>query len=109
MLTKDDLQAISDMLDKKLDEKLDEKLNERFEKELGPIREDMKEMKKDIQGLKGSVDLLNVKVDRNTRRLKDLDLTIRNMKSDSDKKFARLQDGMDTVEQVLKMNNLIPC
>ena len=68
-----------------------------------------------IRCIKGSVDLLNVKVDRNARRLKELDLSvrtqnlaIRNLKSSSDKKFIRLQDGMDTVETILKMNNLIP-
>ena len=100
MLTKEDLQAISDLMDEKLDE--------RFKKELGPMRTDMKEMRKDIQGLKGSVDLLNVKVDRNTRKLKELDLSVRNLEHSSNKKLAGLQDGMDTVEEILKMNELIP-
>ncbi len=98
MLTKDDLQAISDLMDRKLDEKLDE----RFERELSPIKQELKE-------LKGSVNLLNVKVDRNTRKLKEMDLSMKNIKFDNDRKFARLQDGMDTVEQVLRMNRFIPC
>ena len=127
MLTKEDLQAISGLLD------------ERFKAELGPIREDIKEMKEDIrelksdvaglkedvqvlkedvaglksdmtglkgevrvlqddvQSLKGSVDLLNVKVNRNTRKLKAMDLFARNWEYTSSKKIAKLQDGMDTV------------
>ena len=86
-----------------------------MKQEITDIKQDITGMKGDIQGLKGSVDLLNVKVDRNARRLKELDLSvrtqnlaIRNLKSSSDKKFIRLQDGMDTVETILKMNNLIP-
>lgn len=102
-LTKDDMQAFSDLL------------NERFKVELTPIREDIQEMKGDIQNmkgdiqnLKGSVDLLNVKVDRNTRKLKGLDLAVRNLEYTSNKKFVRLQDGMDTIIEILRMNDLIP-
>ena len=116
-LTKDDMQAFSDLL------------NERFKVELTPIRKDIQEMKGDIQNmkgdiqnmkgdiqnmkgdiqsLKGSVDLLNVKVDRNTRKLKGLDLAVRNLEYTSNKKFVRLQDGMDTIIEILRMNDLIP-
>ena len=66
-------------------------------------------MKDDINTLKGSVDMLNVRVSRNTRRLKELDLSVRNLEYISEKRFIRLQDGMDTVEAILKMNHLIPC
>ncbi len=159
-LTKDDLQAISDLVDERLEIKLDEK----FKKELKPIKDDIgdlksdvkilrsdvqdlkvrvgileadvcglksdmqdlksdvkvlkgdvqglkgdvKVLKSDVQGLKGSVDILQVKVDRNTRMLKDVDINLRNVKYIGIKKFARLQDGMDTVTEILRMNDLIP-
>ena len=148
-LTKEDLLAISDLLDQKLEVKL--------KKELKPIKEDISDLKSDVkvlksdvqglksdvevlkgdvqglksdvevlkgdvqglksdvkvlkgdvQGLKGSVDLVNVKVDRNARALRDLDITVRNMKYVGSKKFARLQDGMDTVTEIFRMNDLIP-
>lgn len=120
-LTRDDLQAISDIFDarfdekfdKKLDEviekKLDKKLDEKFEREFAPMKEDIRIMKGDIRDLKGSVDLLNVRVSRNTRKLRQLDLSVRHLEYISDKRFARLQDGMDTVEAILKMNHMIPC
>lgn len=159
-LTKDDLQAISDLVDERLEIKLDEK----FKKELKPIKDDIGDLKSDVkilrsdvqdlkvrvgileadvcglksdmqdlksdvkvlksdvqglksdvevlkgdvQGLKGSVDILQVKVDRNTRMLKDVDINLRNVKYIGSKKFARLQDGMDTVTEILRMNDLIP-
>ncbi len=145
-LTKDDLQAISDLVDERLEIKLDEK----FKKELKPIKDDIgdlksdvkilrsdvqdlkvrvgileadvcglksdmqdlksdvKVLKSDVQDLKGSVDILQVKVDRNTRMLKDVDINLRNVKYIGIKKFARLQDGMDTVTEILRMNDLIP-
>lgn len=72
------------------------------------LKSDVEVLKGDVQGLKGSVDLINVKVDRNARALRDLDITVRNMKYVGSKKFARLQDGMDTVTEIFRMNDLIP-
>ena len=72
------------------------------------LKGDVKVLKSDVQGLKGSVDILQVKVDRNTRMLKDVDINLRNVKYIGIKKFARLQDGMDTVTEILRMNDLIP-
>ena len=39
---------LGETLERKLEEKLDKKLNERFEKELKPIKDDIKEMKKTL-------------------------------------------------------------
>lgn len=117
-LTKDDLQAISDLLDEKLEEKLEEKLDKKLEEKLEEKLDKKLEEKLDkkleekldkkLEGLKGSVDRLNVKVDRNTRNLKELNLFVKNMEFTTSKKIARLQDGMDTIEEILRMNDLIP-
>ena len=48
MLTKDDLNAIEELLDRKLEQKLEQKLDEKFKKELRPIKKDIRKMKKDI-------------------------------------------------------------
>lgn len=109
-LTKDDLQAISDLLDEKLEEKLEEKLDKKLEEKLEEKLDKKLEEKLDkkLEDLKGSVDRLNVKVDRNTRNLKELNLFVKNMEFTTSKKIARLQDGMDTIEEILRMNDLIP-
>lgn len=100
-LTKEDIQVISDLLDEKLEQKLDEKLDQKLDEKLQPLR-------KDIADLKNSVDNLNVRVDRNTRKIEELNVTVGDLKFTCKRNFRRLQDGMDTVEEIFKMNDLIP-
>ena len=57
-LTKDDLQAISDLVDERLEIKLDEK----FKKELKPIKDDIGDLKSDVKILRSDVQDLKVRV-----------------------------------------------
>ena len=83
------LQAISDMMDKKLDERL-KPINDRLDK------------------MDSRFDIIELKLDRTTKKVEDLQIDIavseRRIKRDIDE----LKDEMETVIEVLKMNELIP-
>ncbi len=83
------LQAISDMLDKKLDERL-KPINDRLDK------------------IDSRLDVIEVKQNKMSDQLTELQLSQRLFELNTNKKLARLQDGMDTVEEVLKMNEMLP-
>lgn len=137
MLTKEDLKSISDLLDERFKAELGpirEDMKEMKEdirglksdvkilkedvavlkedvavlkEEVADLKENVQVLQDDVQDLKGSVDLLNVKVNRNTRKLKGLEMFARNWEYTSSKRIAKLQDGMDTIEEVLRINHLI--
>ncbi len=54
------------------------------------------------------LDVIEVKQNKMSDQLTELQLSQRLFELNTNKKLARLQDGMDTVEEVLKMNELIP-
>ena len=83
------LQAISDMMDKKLDERL-APINKRLDK------------------IDNRLDVMEVKQNKMHEQLTELQLSQKLIELNTNKKLARLQDGMDTVEEILKMNELIP-
>ena len=83
------LQAISDMMDKKLDERL-APINKRLDK------------------IDNRLDVMEVKQNKMHEQLTELQLSQKLFELNTNKKLARLQDGMDTVEEILKMNELIP-
>lgn len=80
-LSNEDLQAISELL-KPINDKLD-KMDNRLE-------------------------VLEVKQDRLSEQLTEVQLSQKLFVMNANKKFARLQDGIDTMEEILKMNELIP-
>lgn len=80
-LSNEDLQAISELL-KPINDKLD-KMENRLE-------------------------VLEVKQDRLSEQLTEVQLSQKLFVMNANKKFARLQDGIDTMEEILKMNELIP-
>lgn len=83
------LQAISEMMDKKLDERL-KPINDRLDK------------------MDSRFDIIELKLDRTTKKVEDLQIDIavseRRIKRDIDE----LKDEMETVIEVLKMNDMIP-
>ena len=83
------LQAISDMMDKKLDERL-KPINDRLDK------------------IDSRLDVMDVKQNKMSEQLTELQLSQKLFELNTNKKLARLQDGLDTVEEILKMNELIP-
>jgi len=83
------LQAISEMMDKKLD------------KRLAPINEH-------LDKIDNRLDVMEVKQNKMSDQLTELQLSQKLFEMNSNKKLARLQDGMDTVEEILKLNELLP-
>ena len=83
------LQAISDMMDQKLDERL-KPINDRLDK------------------IDSRLNVMELKQNKMSDQLTELQLSQKLFELNTNKKLARLQDGMDTVEEVLKMNELIP-
>ena len=52
--------------------------------------------------------MMDVRQNKMHEQLTELQLSQKLFELNANKKFARLQDGMDTVEEILKMNELIP-
>lgn len=134
-LTQGDLQAIADLLDQKLeekleqkleekldqkldqklDEKLDQKLDQKFKKELAPIYERLDHIDARLDNMDRRLDraddnfkYLDVKLNKTIDKLESLDLSFGLFAQSTKKDIARLQDGMDTVTEVLRINKLIP-
>lgn len=73
----------------KIDERLD-KMDERFDK------------------MDNRIEVMEVKQNKMHEQLTELQLSQKLFELNTNKKLARLQDGLDTVEEILKMNELIP-
>ena len=54
------------------------------------------------------LEIMEVKQNKMHEQLTELQLSQKLFELNTNKKLARLQDGMDTVEEILKMNELIP-
>jgi hypothetical protein len=81
-LTKEDLNAIGQLMDTKLDELL-KPINDRL-------------------------DIIELKQDRTTKKLEDLRLDVAIAERDIRRDIHELKDEMETVIEVLKMHELIP-
>ena len=73
----------------KIDERLD-KMDERFDK------------------MDNRLEVMEVRQNKMHEQLTELQLSQKLFELNTNKKLARLQDGLDTVEEILKMNELIP-
>ena len=73
----------------KMDERLD-KMDERFDK------------------MDNRLEVMEVRQNKMHEQLTELQLSQKLFELNTNKKLARLQDGLDTVEEILKMNELIP-
>lgn len=84
-LTKEDLNAISQLMDERL-----APINNRLDK------------------IDNRLDVMEVKQNKMSDQLTELQLSQKLFEMNTNKKLARLQDGMDTVEEILKLNELLP-
>ena len=84
-LTNEDLKAISDLMDQKL-----EPINQRLDK------------------MDSRLDKLEVWQKKTSEQVAELQVSQKLFELSTNKKLARLQDGMDTVEEILKLNEMIP-
>lgn len=90
ILTNEDLKAIEEILDKKLDEKLNKKLDEK------------------LKPIENRLEILEFKQDRTSKKLDDLQLDMKIAERDIRRDIYTLKDGMSTIVEVLKMNELLP-
>lgn len=84
-LNNDDLLALSDMIDNKL-----KPIHDRLDK------------------MDNRLEVLEVKHNRLSEQLTEVQLSQKLFERSANKKLARLQDGIDTIEEILKINELIP-
>ena len=54
------------------------------------------------------LNVLEVKQNKMSEQLTEIQLSQKFFELNTNKKLARLQDGMDTIEEILKLNGLIP-
>ncbi len=53
------------------------------------------------------MDIMEVKQNKMSEQIAELQLAQKRFELNANKKFARLQDGMDAVEEILRINELI--
>ncbi len=88
------LQAISDMMDQKLDEQLEQKLDCVLDNKLQPLYT--------------RLDKVDKRLDKIDERLDDFYLEFKCFEKDITKSVHKLQDEMETVIEILKINELVP-
>ena len=88
-LTKEDLNAISQLMNKKLDEQL-KPINDRLDK------------------MDTRFDIIEHKQDRTEKKVDNLRLDVAVAERDIRRDILELKDEMETVIEVLKMNELLP-
>lgn len=74
-------------------------------------KESMEMFQKILDGLDkmdNRLEIMEVKQNKMHEQLTELQLSQKLFELNTNKKLARLQDGMDTVDEILRMNELIP-
>lgn len=95
-LTNDDLKAIGQLLDSKLDDRLK------------PINDRLDKMDGRLDKVDGRLDVIEYKQDQFAKKLENLRLDVAVAERDIRRDIYELKDEMETVIEVLKMNELLP-
>lgn len=107
-LTKEDLQAISDLLDVKLEEKLEEKLEKKLECKLKPIYDRLDTVDDRLDTMSNRLDRLEIKQDIMERKLDDTAFRLTSLEHTTKKAFKRVDDQMETLITVLEVKGILP-
>ena len=91
-LTNEDIKAISDLMDRKLE----------------PINQRLDQMDNRLDKMDNRLDLIELKQDRTSKKLDDLQLDVKIAERDIRRDIHTLNDEMETVIEVLKLNEMIP-
>ena len=83
---------------------MDKESMEMFQK----ILDRLDKMDSRLDKMDSRLDVMEVKQNKMHEQLTELQLSQKLFELNTNKKLARLQDGMDTVEEILKLNELIP-
>lgn len=92
--SKEALGKILDRLDK-IDSRLD-KMDSRLDK-----------IDSRLDKIDNRLDIMEIKQNKMSEQIAELQLAQKRFELNANKKFARLQDGMDAVEEILRINELI--
>ena len=98
-LTKEDLLAIANIMDQKLIP-----LNQR----LDFMDQRLDAMDQRFDRIESRLNVIEFKQDRMAEQLKEIDGREKLFEVNTNQKIKRLQDGMDTVVEILRMKHLIP-
>lgn len=105
------LQAISDMMDQKLEEKLEQKLEEKLDKKLDEKLDkklDEKLDKKLDEKLDQKLKPIYNRLDNMEDQYKNFYFEFKDFEQNITKSVHTLQDEMETVITILKLNELVP-
>lgn len=83
---------------------MDKESMEMFQK----ILDRLDKMDDQFKKMDNRLEVMEIKQNKMHEQLTELQLAQKLFELNTNKKLARLQDGMDTVEEILKMNELIP-
>lgn len=95
-----------DAIDKRLDA-----MDERFDgidRRLDAMDEQFNVINGRLDRLESTVGHIKARQDRDSRKLTDLQLQIQVFERDVKRNFARVNDAIDTIVEILKLNGLIP-
>ena len=84
-----------------------EKLDKLIET-VGQMQERFDKIDSRLDKMDSRLGVMEVKQNRMQEQLTELQLAQKLFELNTNKKLARLQDGMDTIEEILKINELIP-
>ena len=84
-----------------------EKLDKLIET-VGQMQERFDKIDGRLDKMDSRLGVMEVKQNRMQEQLTELQLAQKLFELNTNKKLARLQDGMDTIEEILKINELIP-
>ena len=91
-LTNVDLKAIADLMDQKLE----------------PINQRLDMMDNRLDKMDNKLNILEIKQDRTAKKLDDLQLDVKIAERDIRRDIHTLNDEMETVIEILKLNEMIP-
>lgn len=109
-LTHRDLQAISNLLDQKLKTELTP-IHERLDHmdtRLSHVEERLDHMDARLDRADDNFKYLDVKLNKTIEKLENLDLSFRTFAQNTKRDITKLQDGMDTIVEILRINRLVP-
>ncbi|HBI60729.1 MAG TPA: hypothetical protein DDY31_05885 [Lachnospiraceae bacterium] len=81
---------------------------DKIEQRLDTLEQRMDKLEQRMDALEYRMDLMEVKQDRLKDQLEELQLSQKTFERTATKKFTSLQDGIDAIEEILKINRIIP-
>ena len=123
-LTNDDVMILSDMFSNILDRKFDaidqrlDAMDRRFEaidqrldamdRRFDAMDQRLDSMDKRFDRIENRLDVIEFKQNKMSEQLKEIDARQKLFEVHTNKKIAKLQDGIDTVVEILRLHNMVP-